>query len=488
MPPSSPSASDATAGIRPLREAVAAFAIVLGVSALGLGVTYYFSRQAQIDAVRNELAQLARTVAVQIDGDAHRRVARREMEGTPEHLAALAPIVRFHKATRDVIYVYTYTLDDGVVRFGLDSAYAYKVPGDTEPYDPAGKPYDGNDHDVRQALETQSLIVNDEITHEAVRSYLSAYAPFYDSHGGFVGIVGLDMWVRDLDERLARLERLASFALAGLVLIALAVATGVYRLRSHAAASLARDQRAVIELAAARDAAEQSSRAKSEFLAVMSHELRTPLNAIIGYGEMTAEELRGRGDDALAVDVERMLAASRHLTAIIGDILDYSKLEAGRLRLATTRVDLATLALDLADLMRPACTAKGVSLVVDVAPGLPPVTGDPVRLRQVLLNLIGNAVKFTDHGAVTVRLRRATPAGGFVCSVHDTGTGIPRDKRSRLFQPFSQVDASATRAAGGTGLGLAISRRLVEAMHGRLTFRSRDGRGSTFRVRVPPAV
>ena len=482
-----PSTPAAASGIRPRREAVLAFAIVLGVSALGLGVTYYFSRQAQIDAVRNELSQLARVVAVQIDGDAHRRVARPELEGTPEHLAALAPIVRFHKATRDVIYVYTYVLQEGVIRFGLDSAYAHKVPGDTEAHDPPGKAYDGNDRDVRRALESQTLVVNDEITHEAVRSYLSAYAPFYDSRGGFVGVVGLDMWVHDLDERLARLERLASFALAGLVLIALAVGAVVYRLRSHAAAAVSRDHRAVIELAAARDAAEQSSRAKSEFLAVMSHELRTPLNAIIGYGEMTAEELRDRGDDTLATDVDRMLAASRHLTAIIGDILDYSKLEAGRLQLATAHVDVATLATDLVDLMRPAAAAKGVSIVLDLTPGLAPVVGDPVRLRQVLLNLVGNAVKFTDRGAVTVRLRPAGPAGGFVCAVHDTGTGIPRDKRAHLFQPFSQVDASATRAAGGTGLGLAISRRLVETMRGRLTCRSREGRGSTFRVSVPPA-
>ncbi|MEZ5291220.1 MAG: ATP-binding protein [Vicinamibacterales bacterium] len=472
--------------IRPLREAVAVAFLVLAVSALGLGVTYYFARRAQFEAVRNELAQLARVAAASVDGDLHREVARTGTAGSAGYLRAVEPLVRFHKATQDVIYVYTHVLREDQVVYVLDTAYVYRVPGDTENYDPPMTPYHGNDAGVRRALERRGLVVNDTLTHEAVRSYLSAYAPFYDSRGEFAGIVGVDMWVRALDSRLAGLASIASAAVAGLVTIAVLIGALVYRLRTTAAAAEARDRQAVVELAAARDAAEQSSRAKSAFLAMMSHELRTPLNAIVGYSELMQEEFEERGETSLAADVRRVASASRHLASIIGDILDYSKLESGRVELNLAPVQPVALVDEVVELMRPVAGAKGVAIRMDVDDELPPVLADAIRVRQVLLNLVGNAVKFTERGTVTVRLRRAPGSGDrLVCTVHDTGAGIPVAKRGRLFQPFSQVDSSSTRAAGGTGLGLAISLRLVQMMDGTLRMRSRVGHGSTFRLSVP---
>jgi two-component system, sensor histidine kinase len=452
--------------IYPRREALGAAATIFAVSALGVFVTYYFARQAQLEAVRNELSQLGRVVAASIDGDLHTSAAGLGMAGSPEYLKALQPIVRFHRATEDVIYVYTYMLRDGAVRFGLDSAFLYKVPGDTEDYDPPMKVYDGNDPDARRALETHALTVNDEPTVEAVRSYLSAYAPFFDSHGEFVGVVGVDMWVRHLDERLARLQRIATAAAVVLMLLSTATGVLVFRLRTTAAQAAARDHQAVIDLAAAKDAAEQSSRAKSAFLAMMSHELRTPLNAIVGYSELIQDEMHDRGDAALANDVGRVVQASRHLTSIIGDILDYSKLEVGRLELVPSTVDLAAMVRELAELMKTGASDKGLVLAVDVHPSVTAVYGDPVRIRQVLLNLIGNALKFTDQGRVTVRLRPSPNLNGhLVCAVHDTGTGVPADRQAKLFEPFSQVDSSPTT----------------------LTMRSRAHCGSTFRFSFPAA-
>ncbi|MGE0813164.1 MAG: hypothetical protein AB7O28_13630 [Vicinamibacterales bacterium] len=180
----------ATSRIRPLREAMAVVLLVLAVSALGLGVTYYFARQAQLEAVRNELAQLARVAAASVDGDLHREVARAGTAGSPAYLRAVAPLVRFHKATQDVIYVYTHVLHEDHAVYVLDTAFVYRLPGDNENYDPPMTPYQGNDPGVRRALDTRGLVVNDTLTHEAVRTYLSAYAPFYDSRGEFAGIVG----------------------------------------------------------------------------------------------------------------------------------------------------------------------------------------------------------------------------------------------------------------------------------------------------------
>ena len=239
---------------------------------------------------------------------------------------------------------------------------------------------------------------------------------------------------------------------------------------------------------AARDAAEQSVRAKSTFVAMMSHELRTPLNAIVGYSELIHDDLVAREQPRLAADIDRVRTAGQHLAAIISDILDYSKLEADRLVLAPEAVAVEPLLRGAAGHVRAEAEARGLDVVVQVAAGAHTVVADPLRLAQVVGNLVSNAVKFTDRGRVVLRARRSPVRGGrLVITVHDTGAGIPADKRDRLFQPFSQVDGSLTRRAGGTGLGLVISQRLVAVSGGTLRVRSRVGHGSTFRVSLPLA-
>ncbi|MEK7327905.1 MAG: PAS domain-containing sensor histidine kinase, partial [Chloroflexota bacterium] len=277
-------------------------------------------------------------------------------------------------------------------------------------------------------------------------------------------------------------------------------------------------KQAEADLQNAKDAAEESQRAaetanqtKSLFLASMSHELRTPLNAIIGYSEILQEEVEGLGQPSLLPDLQKIHDAGRHLLRLINDILDLSKIEAGKMELFLETFDVADMIHDVATTIRPLLEKRGNSLHLRCDENIGPMRADLTKVRQTLFNLLTNANKFTEQGAVTLEVRREAAKGAGVWEygsepplpptpphphthewvifpISDTGIGMSPEQVSKLFQAFTQADASTTRKYGGTGLGLAITRHFCQMMGGDVSATSEVGKGSTFTIRLPARV
>jgi adenylate cyclase len=390
-------------------------------------------------------------------------------------LVANLPLVLFAVDTRGSIILLE---GRGLAAVGLEpysrEAYGHEPPGSEGPARSAFEVFAGIPSlldGVRRALAGAALRGVFEFQD---RSFETWTAPFTDARGRLQGVIGVASDVTDS----VRSER---------------------RLR---------DLNEKLELA--RDEAIEASRAKSAFLANMSHELRTPLNAIIGYSEIALDELRGQAAQeaaqAVAVpalvepgplgqlcnDVQKIHVAGTHLLGIISDILDLSKIEAGRMELHVESFAVQTMVDDVVATAGRLVTQNDNQFEVQAAPDLGEMTADLTKVRQILFNLLSNAAKFTEHGTVVLAVRRAEPVAGaepgFEFSVIDSGIGMSPEQKERLFQTFYQGDSSTTRKYGGTGLGLAISRRFVQMMGGEISVQSTLGSGSTFRVRLPPRI
>jgi signal transduction histidine kinase/CheY-like chemotaxis protein len=467
--------------IHPLRDALLAFLLTFVTSAVGLSIIYFKARDAQMQAVRSELLQLARTTAAQMDGDLLRTLTSPAQEGSPEHLRALQPLRRMHHAATDVVFVYTGVMIKGRIFWILDSKYGEPVAEGEDPPDPIMTEYFIEDAELVRAFVEHIAIADIEPVKEPQRTLLSAFAPINDSAGKFVGILGVDMVLDKVEARMAVIRRAFVAALLAVLVLSLIAGAVALKFRRFAAAVVSKLREARAEAEASATAAQSATRAKADFLAMMSHEIRTPTNGIIGVADL----LRNLSPDTKQKKLIDILTASgSSLLRLINDILDFSKIEAERLELQPKPFELRALLDELEHLLGAHARTKQVTLKIDADPNLPAgVNGDRHRLSQVLLNLGTNAVKFTDRGEVRISVRALRVEGGnarLEFTVRDTGIGMDAEALGRLFTPFTQLANSRRHRGGGTGLGLVIAQKLVKLMGGRIRVQSEPTKGSTF--------
>jgi signal transduction histidine kinase len=241
------------------------------------------------------------------------------------------------------------------------------------------------------------------------------------------------------------------------------------------------------EMIRAMKAAEEANRAKSDFLTTMSHELRTPLNAIIGYSELIQENMSDGETDQVVDDSKKIVAAGKHLLDLINEILDLSKIEAGKMEIEISEVRISSVISHLKSVMEYLIHKQQNQCHIEITSKIATLTTDEGRLTQILINLLGNSAKFTSNGTITLRIldEVRNERNGLKFEVEDTGIGIPEEKIAQLFQPFSQLDSSIGRRYGGTGLGLALTKKICELLQGNISCTSQIGKGSTFSVWLP---
>jgi two-component system, sensor histidine kinase and response regulator len=454
---------------RPLFAALLQAIVVGGTALTGIALLSFHSQRILLEDLRRSLGQIATTTAALIDADTHQRIVAAGRAAPSEYEAAAKPLRVLLKSNPDLRFAYTAIIRDDTMYYVLDAD-----PKD----DPSvilevnrDPPLPGQ----REVVQSQTLNVEQEPNANSWGIGLRAYAPIRDRRGRMIAFLGVTMRA---ERYAATIREIRSVTLLGsgiatfLALTSGIVAWRMQRARNHAL-----------------EAAWAASNAKSQFLATMSHEIRTPLNGVLGMNELlvgsslTAQQFGWA--DAVRI-------SGRHLLVVINDILDFSKIESGQMELEAVPFDLRDVVEDALAMCGHAAASKGLEIAAQFDSSDNFLLGDPFRLRQVLVNLLGNAIKFTERGEVVVRVKQlehAGPGARMQLSVQDTGIGIAPLAQERIFDHFSQADGSTTREHGGSGLGLAICRKLLGLMGGSIGVTSVLGEGATFVVDVvlPPA-
>jgi signal transduction histidine kinase/CheY-like chemotaxis protein len=457
---------------RPFFAALLQSVVVGGTALTGIALLSVHSQRVLLEDLRRSLGQIATTTAALIDADTHQRIVAAERTAPSEYEAAVKPLRVLLKSNPDLRFAYTAIIRDGTMYYVLDA----------DPKDDPNVILEANRDPPlsgqREVVMTQSLNVEREPTANSWGMGLRAYAPIRDSHGRMIAFLGVTMRAERYAAAIRNIRSVTFLGSGIAIFLALTSGIGAWRMQRGRNRAL--------------EAAWAAANAKSEFLATMSHEIRTPLNGVLGMNELLlAGELQPRQREWATA----MQTSGRHLLGVINDILDFSKIESGNIALEAINFDLREVVDECLTMFAQAAGKKGLELAVRFSPDgvrLPELRGDPFRLRQVLANLLANAIKFTDRGRVLVRVsleEETAHEAVILIGVEDTGIGIAPDAQERIFELFSQADGSTKRRYGGTGLGLAISRRILTSIGGTIRVQSIPGQGSTFLVslRLPKA-
>ncbi len=475
---------------RMLRDSCLLSLGIMAISSTALIVTYRAAEGILHAKIQERLRDLAVMTASEMDGDLHERITRPDQAGSFVYQKAAEPLLRLRRSVPDVYYAYTLRGPEKDLRFVLDSTFYITNQGDDVTPLVIGKHYDDAPPAALAAARFGKVKVSSAPYTDQWGTFLSSFAPFQNQAGRTVGLVGVDLSMATLNQQLFPLRLSLALSLTGSALLSALAGLLQWRsLRSTARAlEVSLEARDLARRAA--QESEQANLAKSTFLATMGHELRTPLNGVIGLTDILLST-------ALTSHQESCLQTVRNsgesLLLLLNQLLDLSAIDSGALVIDAAPCRLRPLVEEVVHLFRQQAQSKGLAITFTVDADVPDVvTSDPLHLRQILVNLVANAVRFTVHGQVAVALgvEDLLPDGRrpLLFRVRDTGPGISPFTRETLFQPFSQGDGSSTRPHGGTGLGLAICHHLVVAMGGGIEVESEPGQGCLFTVSLPVMV
>lgn len=463
-------------GIRPQTIGLAAAGVLLIATVVSVAGVRKTARQAIDSEVRLNLARLATTIAAGVDAIRHARLTEPSQEGEADYLAMYRPLNAVLDGTPGVRFVYTLRPVGRNLHFVVDGTPAGDADDDgIEDHSLLLDKYENPDPAAWDAIHRREVVVTSQPYTDQWGSFMSGFAPVFMPDGSLEALVGVDVAASDYHDRLASVDRAAAWAVIPGLLLSAGAGFGAWwvarRLFRHAA-----------EIERHRAEADRANRAKSVLLANISHELRTPLTAIIGFSEVAFAPGADPTERGEAMATVRHNAD--HLLTLINDLLDMSSVEAGAMSIEPVEVDARELVRTAVAPLRLRARQKSIALEVHGEEHLPErAVLDPTRTRQILLNLIGNAVKFTEDGHVRLHIESRPAVLRF--RVEDTGPGLDEAQIARLFQPFSQVGGTQAKRREGTGLGLAISQHIAGLMGSQITVESTPGVGSVFTVEIP---